>query len=185
MGTLGFVRKAAATVALATLVALAPVPASAHIARGRYAIGDSVMLGAKPQLRARGFVVNATESRQFSGAVTIVRRKAASGVLRRKVVIHLGTNGILIRASQCDAIARAAGKRRHVFLVTVTGPTSMPRIRKAQNTRLHACAARHRNTSVIDWYRRSRGHGAWFYDGMHLTPKGRVAYATFLDRKTS
>jgi len=167
------------------LLAVAPTAASARIARGRYAIGDSVMLGAKSQLEYRGFIVNVKESRQFSEAVTIVRQKAASGVLRRKVVIHLGTNGVLIQASQCDAIAKAAGRRRHVFLVTVTGPTSHPRIRKAQNTRLRACASRHRNTTVIDWHRYSRGHGAWFYDGMHLTSKGRVAYATFLDHKTS
>jgi hypothetical protein len=179
------VRRIALAVTVAAAVVLAPAAASAGIAGGRYAIGDSVMLGAKPQLEYRGFIVNVKRSRQFSEALTIVRRKAASGVLRRKVIIHLGTNGILIQASQCDAIAKAAGRHRHVFLVTVTGPTSKPRIRKAQNIRLRACASRHRNTSVIDWYRRSRGHGAWFYDGMHLTPKGRVAYATFLDRKTS
>ena len=127
------------------------------------------MLGARDELRARGFIVDTEKSRQFADAVTIVRHKAASGVLRRKVIIHLGTNGILIQASQCDAIAKAAGAGRHVFLVTVTGPTRYPKIRKAQNTRLRACADRHANTSLLDWYGYSRGHGGWFYDGMHLT----------------
>jgi hypothetical protein len=163
------------------------VPAPAlGIAEGRYAIGDSVMLGAKTQLQNRGFIVDAKVSRQFSEAVTIVKRKAASGVLRRKVIVHLGTNGILIQASQCDQISKYAGSKRRVYLVTVTGPTSHPKIRKAQNIRLRACAARHGNTFLVDWYGYSRGHGAWFYrDGMHLTPKGRVAYAAFLDRHTS
>jgi hypothetical protein len=143
------------------------------------------MLGAKTQLQNRGFIVNAVKSRQFSEAVTIVKQKAASGVLRRKVIIHLGTNGILIQPYQCDQIAKYAGRNRHVFLVTLTGPTSKPKIRKAQNTRLRACAQRHRNTSLIDWYGYSRGHGGWFYDGMHLTTTGRTAYAAFLDHKTS
>jgi hypothetical protein len=161
---------------------LSPVPAGA-IPGGRYAIGDSVMVGAKTQLQNRGFIVNAVKSRQFRDAVPIVKQKAASGVLRRKVVIHLGTNGILIQASDCDKISRYAGSKRHVYLVTITGPTS--KIRKVQNTRMRACASRHGNTSILDWYGYSRGHGAWFYDGMHLTPKGRTAYAGFLDRKTS
>jgi hypothetical protein len=100
-------------------------------------------------------------------------------------VIHLGTNGVLVQASDCDAISRLAGPRRRVFLVTVTGPTRYPNIRKAQNKRLRACADRHRNTKLIDWYAYSRGHGNWFYDRMHLTPKGRYAYAKLLDSRTS
>jgi hypothetical protein len=169
---------------VAAFLCAGQTPAGA-IPAGRYAIGDSVMLGAKSQLQNRGFIVNTATSRQFSEAVTIVKRKAASGALRQKVVIHLGTNGILIQAYQCDRIAKRAGRHRRVFLVTVTGPTSHPKIRKAQNIRLRACAKRHGNTFVLDWYSYSRGHGAWFYDGMHLTPKGRIAYAAFLNRKTS
>ena len=155
---------------------LAPGPTALAISGGRYAIGDSVMLGARDELRARGFIVDTEKSRQFSDAVTIVRHKAASGVLRRKVIIHLGTNGILIQPSQCDAIAKAAGSGRHVYLVTVTGPTRYPKIRKAH---------RHANTSLLDWYGYSRGHGGWFYDGMHLTGSGQDAYAAYLGSRTS
>jgi hypothetical protein len=160
------------------------VPSSA-IWAGRYAIGDSVMLGGKPALQARGFVVNAKVSRQFADAVTIVRNLDAVGHLRRTIVIHLGTNGVLIRAPQCDRISKIAGRKRKVYLVTVTGPRRYPGLRKMQNTRLRACAERRGNTHLIDWYAHSRGHGAWFYDGMHLTPAGRTAYAAFLDSKTS
>ena len=100
-------------------------------------------------------------------------------------MIHLGTNGILIQPSECDAIAKAAGKLRLVYLVTVTGPTKYPGIRKMQNTRLKACAGRHANTSVIYWYGYSRGHSGWFYsDGMHLTASGQDAYAALLDTRT-
>ena len=153
---------------------------------GRYAIGDPVMLGAKDELQHRGFVVNAVTSRQFHDAVRIVKRKAAEGSLRRRVVIHLGTDGTPIQPSDCDAIAKAASALRHVYLVTVTGPTGDPAVRKAQNTRLRVCASRHANTSVIDWYGYSRGHARWFSsDGMHLTATGQRAYAAFLDTRTS
>ena len=170
---------------IATLSMLGSITAAGAIAEGRYAIGDSVMLGAKSQLQARGFIVDAKVSRQFSEAVSIVKRKAASGVLRRRVIIHLGTNGILIEASQCDQISKYAGAKRRVYLVTVTGPTKYPGIRKTQNVRMRACADRHENTFLVDWYAYSRGHGDWFWDGMHLTAKGQAAYAAFLDAKTS
>jgi len=174
----------AIALSLSLLASAAPALASG-IPAGRYAIGDSVMLGAKSQLQARGFVVDAVKSRQFYQAVSIVKRKKRHGLLRQKIVIHLGTNGVLIRAGDCDRISRLAGSSRRVYLVTVTGPPSHPKIMKAQNTRMRACAARHGNTHKIDWYRHSRGHGNWFYDKMHLTPKGRKAYASFLYLKSS
>ena len=174
----------ASALAVALLGSAAPALASG-IPAGRYAIGDSVMLGAKPQLQAHGFVVDAVKSRQFYSAVSIVQRKKRHGLLRQKIVIHLGTNGVLIRAGDCDKLARIAGSSRRVYLVTVTGPTSHPKIMRAQNTRMRACASRHANTHVIDWYKHSRGHGNWFYDKMHLTPKGRKAYASFLYLKSA
>jgi hypothetical protein len=177
-------RRVCLVIVFVLAVVLSGTAASA-IPSGRYAIGDSVMLGAKGKLQARGFVVDVAKSRQFYQAVGIVKRKKAHGLLRRKIVIHLGTNGVLIQASDCDTIASVAGSHRRVFLVTVTGPTNHPKIRKAQNVRMRACADRHANTLVIDWYHYSRGHGAWFYDGMHLTRKGQRAYAALLDRRTS
>lgn len=179
-------RRTSIAVVVAVLLLGSAAPALAlGIPAGRYAIGDSVMLGAKPQLKARGFVVNAVKSRQFYEAVSIVRRKKRHGLLRQKIVIHLGTNGVLIHPADCDKIARLAGSSRRVYLVTVTGPTRYPTIMKVQNTRLRACAARHANTHLIDWYKHSRGHANWFYDKMHLTPKGRNAYASFVYLKSS
>lgn len=177
-----------ALISLAVVVSLLPMGAAAlasGIPSGRYAIGDSVMLGAKLQLQARGFTVDARKSRQFSEALSIVKRKKRHGLLRQKIVIHLGTNGVLIQPGDCDKIARLAGSSRRVYLVTVTGPTRYPKIMKVQNKRLRACAARHANTHLIDWYGYSRGHGNWFYDRMHLTPKGRKAYASFIYLRSS
>jgi hypothetical protein len=177
------VRGLAAVALVITASVVYARPVSARIPGGRYAIGDSVMVAAKNELRHRGIVVNAVKSRQFSAAAPIVRRKAADGTLRRKVIIHLGTNKVIIQRSDCDRISKAATKRRHVYLVTITGPTRATR--KVQNARLRACANRHANTSLLDWYGHSRGHSGWFYDHIHLTPRGQSAYAAFLDGRTS
>jgi hypothetical protein len=57
------------------------------------AIGESVMLGAKAQLEAKGFVVDAAESRQGKDLVNELTQLRAAGRLGNTVVIHIGTNG--------------------------------------------------------------------------------------------
>jgi hypothetical protein len=157
--------------------------AGAAIPPGRLGIGDSVMLGAKEELSARGFRVNAVVSRQFRDAVPLVEQLKAAGRLRRKVVIHLGNNGILIQAADCNRISEVAGPGRTVYLVTL----KIPRwYRVTQNERLAACAQRRANTLLIDWYRYSHEHRAWFAaDGYHLTPTGQARYAAFIATQTA
>lgn len=175
---------AAASIALAAGLTAPAAQAVAVIPTGRYAIGDSVMLGAKPNLASRGFVVNATESRQFSGALSIVNIKKNNGTLPRNLIIALGTNGT-VRLSDCLAIVSAAGPNRRVFLVNNRVPRSW---QAGNNTTLAKCA----NSTVfaasrvylIDWYSYSRNKSTWFYsDGFHLKPAGKSAYATLLDAK--
>ncbi len=169
---------------LCASLVLTSVSTAGGIRNGRNAIGDSVMVGAKEELRDEGIRVSAARSRQFRDAVDIVRRKRNAGTLRRKLIVHLGTNGIIIEPADCNAIARLAGPQRKVYLVTNTGPS--PSLRRTQNRRLVACARRNANTSVLGWFAHSRGHGSWFYsDGMHLTASGQRAYASFLDGGTS
>ena len=168
-----------ALAATAIALWLSVSPALAGIPAGRYAIGDSVMLGAREALIARGFRVNAEVSRQFHDSVRLVRELAAGGHLPENVIIHLGTNG-LIDGSDCDALVRVAGSGRHLYLVTVKVPRPY---RDPDNARLDACARRHDNVTVIDWYGLSRYHRGWFYgDGYHLRPVGRHEYAALLDR---
>jgi hypothetical protein len=165
--------------ATAMAVSLLSTPAFGGIPAGRFALGDSVMLGARDELRALGFVVDAVESRRYDDAAPILRRRAVNGHLPINVIIHLGTNGLL-EGVDCDRAVRAAGTRRHVFLVTLKVPRPY---REPNNARLRACANRHDNASVIDWYGYSRHHAAWFYsDGFHLTSSGQQAYAAFIDR---
>jgi hypothetical protein len=169
------------------LVATEPTSAAdgsqpaAAIPRGRLAIGDSVMLGAAEELRARGFRVDAVVSRQFSTAPSLVRSYRAQGRLPRHLVIGLGTNGNLT-PDMCRQTVRAA-RHRAVFFVNLRVPRSW----QASNNRLlHACAHHFRRAHLIDWHRRSSGHPGWFAsDGYHLTPVGQRQYARFVDAKVS
>jgi hypothetical protein len=168
---------------LLTVVCAATATASARgtraqIRSGKIGIGDSVMLGAKTELRARGFArVDAVVSRQFYSANDVITYWKRRGKLPKRVIVHLGNNG-LIQGSDCDAAVRAAGVHRIVYFVNLKIPRPH---RVPSNRALKACAHRHGNTHVIDWFGYSHRHDAWFYrDGYHLTPAGRLAYASFV-----
>jgi hypothetical protein len=163
--------------------ALPPV-GPAPVAPGRWAVGDSVMLGARAQLTARGVRVDAVESRQFHAGVALVRAARDSGRLPRNVIVHLGTNGTVTLAD-CHAVVAAAGASRRVFLVTVHGPRPWMRI---DNTRLATCAASYRDRRVVlvNWDRAASRHPEWFYrDGIHVNGAGRAAYAAAVTKVVS
>jgi hypothetical protein len=169
-------------VTLAVIAILLPAAAAeAAIASGRLGIGDSVMLGARAELNARGIRVNAAVSRQYDDGIAIVRSMAAAGTLPRKVIVHLGNNGVY-QDGDCDRLVRAAGARRSVWLVTL----KVPRWWRARiNRALHSCAANHANAHLIDWFAYSHDHPAWFYsDGYHLNGTGRRRYAELIASRT-
>ena len=70
------------------------------------------------------------------------------------VIVHLGTNGA-IDGADCDRWCGWPGRDRRIFLVTVKVPRPY---RDPNNARLSACAHRHDNVSIIDWYALSRYH---------------------------
>jgi hypothetical protein len=162
------------------IACLAEQPAGGAIKAGRLGIGDSVMLGAREELHARGFgIVDAVKSRQFYSAASRVRYWKGAGKLPKNVVIHLGNNGIVLR-SDCSHAVQAAGRRR-VFLVTLKVPRSW---RIVDNRRLRRCARRFGNAYLVDWYRHSHDHPGWFAkDGYHLTGSGATAYAGLISRR--
>ena len=92
--------------------------------KGRFGVGDSIMLSAKPELRPLGYGVNASVGRQFGAGVWIVRHKAEDGTLPKRVIVHLGTNGT-IDPGDCDRLVGYAGPKRRVFLVTIKVPRSL------------------------------------------------------------
>jgi len=171
----------ASMAAIAVIVALVTIamPTAADAA-ARFALGDSVMQGAKPRLENRGFSVNTAISRQVSDGVDILRSKKRNGTLRKQVVVHLGTNGTF-SASQCRAMHRTVGQKRNLYVVTV----KVPRQWEGSNNRvIRRCAKRYQNTFLIDWKKFVAQHnGLIESDGYHLTPRGQRKYAALVDRK--
>lgn len=147
--------------------------------RKRLAVGDSLLVAARPQLRRRGFAVHARVGRQFSAAPGILRGYGKK--LARNVVIELGTNGTVSLAT-CRKVVRIAGKKRRVFLVNNRVPRSW---QNSNNRTLRRCdrSFSGRRVRVIDWYEASAGHRSWFAaDGVHHTARGRRAFVKVIDR---
>jgi hypothetical protein len=155
-----------------------PEPEPRRIRAGRYAIGDSVMLGAVGGLGSRRFRVNAKVSRQFSTGVELVAELLRTRRLPRDLVFHLGTNGTA-PARDCRKLVNMIGPQRIVWLVTVKVARSW---RQPNNRVLRACARRSERARLIPWNAHAHGHPGWFApDGYHLTSAGRSAYASFID----
>lgn len=154
------------------------VTASAR-SRKRLAVGDSLLVAARHQLRRRGFTVRAKVGRQFSAAPAILRGYGSK--LARNVVIELGTNGTVSLAT-CKKVVRIAGKHRRVFLVNNRVPRSW---QNSNNRTLRRCDRSFpgRRVRVIDWHEASAGHRSWFAaDGVHHTARGRRAFVRVIDR---
>lgn len=160
---------------LAIGVAIAsPVLADVKVPKGEFALGDSVMLGARTALRARGFSVDAEQSRQAYTGPAELRR--LGGSLPENVVVHLGTNGTF-PLSTCKAMVKAVGVERNIFLVTVHVPRSWT---KGNNQVIRQCAAAYPDgrVTVVDWNWAASRHPGWLYaDHTHLTASGARGYA--------
>ena len=98
------------------------------------------------------------------------------------MVIHLGTNGILIQAGGLQQDLRGRGSEPHRLPRHAEDPALVPLVKR----RLAACAERRANTQLINWYRFSHDHPSWFAaDGYHLTPRGQAKYAAFIGSQTA
>ena len=167
-----------------TCLGAPPAMAEPHpsTTKAGYAIGDSVMLGAKGPLNRRGFVVNAAVSRQAYSAPAMVRKRTSS--LPRNLVVHLGTNGTF-PLDTCRRIVQNAGPARRVFLLTVAVRRSWER---SNNAMIRRCAKAFPpgRVTVVDWKAVASQHPSWFYsDGIHLKSAGAVGYARLIDRTVS
>ncbi len=159
----------------------APAPAPVPITRIT-AIGDSVMLGSQGALRfvfGDKLQLDAAVSRQFGDAVDVAGLRAAAGQLGDRVVVHLGTIGI-IRPEQFDALMqRLAGVPRVLVL-----NSNVPRPWEGPVNELLATAIpTYPNAVLVDWKSASGAHPEWFVgDGVHLTGDGALAYADLINR---
>jgi hypothetical protein len=171
----------AAVVALAAPAAAAACGAPRHfgpVASDRpgaapLAVGDSVMLGAVPELRRAGFEVNARGCRQMSEGLELLasRRRSLPGV----VVVALGHNWTIT----IEEIRRALvilGPRRVLGMVTPRGEFASAR------AAIYAAGRRWpARVRVLPWAARSAGK-PWTWDGLHLTAAGARGFARLLSK---
>jgi peptidoglycan/LPS O-acetylase OafA/YrhL len=124
----------------------APLPGGDQI----YAIGDSVMLAAADEVLATfpGIAIDAAVSRRMSDAPALVQALADSGSLRPILLLGLGTNGPVDRAS-IDAVGDIVGPDTEIVLVNAQAPRGwIPGV----NALLASYAQSHRNVELANWY---------------------------------
>jgi hypothetical protein len=148
-------------------------------------VGDSVMLGAAPNLAALpGWAVDvdAAVSRQVgppyrNNGIDAIAADHHPGDGR--VVVHLGTNG-RFTAAQLDQIMGMLADVPRVVLLTVTIP-SYPGIEADNNAMILNAPAVYPQIVVVDWHSASAANPQWVgSDGIHLTAQGRDAYAAMI-----
>jgi hypothetical protein len=144
------------------------------------ALGDSVMLGAAEELQARGFQVDALQSRQMNAFEPTMQTLKDNGTFGSVVVVHLGTNGGFSQET-LDAMLATVADVPVVLLLT--GKADRGWIAD-NNARIRAVPAAHPNVTVVDWEVLSAGcEGRCFYDdGIHLTQSGQDFYADVIGR---
>ena len=144
-----------------------------------YAIGDSVMQGAGPDLYATlpakvpGIEVDAVPYRQLKHAPALVRARLELQPRPDVLVIHLGTNGPFTDAT-FDELLDAASNVPTTIVVTIKAPRDWE---TAVNERLTAGVQRHpHRTTLLDWSTIATADHL-HKDGFHLTATGATAYA--------
>jgi hypothetical protein len=145
------------------------------------AIGDSVMLGAVPQLARAGLEVNTRGCRQMSEGLRLLRARRRT-FLPSRVVIALGANWS-VRYREIRAAMRIVGPRRLLVLVT---PRESGGGQSRDAWAMRRAARRFpKRVRLLDWVRHARGRGGWFAgDGLHLSHSGARAFARLLGRST-
>ena len=135
-------------------------------------VGDSVMLGAAPNLNSK-FVngyVDAKVSRSGWAMAEIIKSLKVKG----PVVIHAGTNGDVPEYVK-DGIMKHCGNN-DVFWLTVTNDKDVN-----VNEKLKKFVNKYENAYLVDWQQYSKGHTDWFYsDRIHLRSAGKEAYTTLI-----
>ena len=144
-------------------------------------IGDSVVMGALPEMAAAGFEVDARGCRGFAEGVEVIRQRLLAGTLPALVVMQLGTDGS-VRFRQIREALKVLGRRRRLALVT---PREVFGHSHTDAAAMRKAGRRYRKRVVVaDWARYSDGHAGWFQpDEVHLTLDGARAFAAFVHRR--
>jgi len=146
-----------------------------------FAIGDSVMLGARRCLPPLGITADPLGNRQaYQGAAVLLGMRAR---LPHVVIVHLGTNAGIDDAG-IDTIMKIIGPNRTVVWVTLQLRNDYTRYRyeDSSNLAIRQLLLRFPNARVADWNAYTEVHrGLVGGDGIHLTRPGCAAYAHLID----
>ena len=142
------------------------------------AIGDSVMLGAAPEMTKYGVTVDAQKSRPFKAALPIVNYVKSINALGSAVVIHLGTNSGTSQET-IDSIVSVLADVPLVLVLTNSVPGK--NWEESNNRLIRALPERYPNVQIIDWKKYATEHPKWLYDDLtHLRPLGQRKYTALI-----
>jgi peptidoglycan/LPS O-acetylase OafA/YrhL len=143
------------------------------------AVGDSVMLASAPELRRvyPSMYIDAVVSRQMNALPAIVQALKDSGQLRPILVVGLGTNGPIARAT-LDQVRAMLGPRRQMVVINVEEPRTWE---SEVNTTLSKFAGDYENVELSDWYSAISPHiSILARDQIHPGPTGGRIYTAAL-----
>ena len=126
------------------------------------AIGESVMLGAAPQMTAAGFLVDAVQNRQGKGVVQAIQQHRAAGELGDTVVVQSGTNGPVSQDTYDAMLAELQGVK-YVLFVTIHADRAYTADNNAK-----IIALTRPGISVLYWDQLIDQHPEYLADGIHL-----------------
>lgn len=160
----------------ATVASTVPLPAGPE----KFALGDSVMLGAADELKASGFTVDAAESRSFVRGLDVVQALLDRGQLPQELVIHLGTNGPITN-DQMDQMMSLVVDVPKVLLVQNVVPEGS--YDEENNLLMINAASGLPNVEVLYWDGLAQQcQGDCIYqDGIHLKSTGAAYYTTLIE----
>jgi peptidoglycan/LPS O-acetylase OafA/YrhL len=140
------------------------------------AIGDSVMLAAAQEVHSvlPGVYIDAQVSRQMAAGLAEVSSLATEGLLRRVVIVGLGTNGTVTSGQIRDLLAEIGPSRK---LVLVNTYEARP-WEHADNSVIGAAARRYPNVVLANWHATIAHRASLLWeDGVHPRPSGARLYA--------
>jgi peptidoglycan/LPS O-acetylase OafA/YrhL len=150
--------------------------------QGYVAFGESVMLGAKPLLDARGILTFAEVSKGPTWELEQLQLAKTKYHITHGVVIQLGTNGTVTQQQYEDMLAQL---RDVPLVVMMTVKAPKPWI-AGNNALIRALPATHPNVLVLDWEARAaevNGHLSGSDGGIHLSDDtAKQFYLTIIEQ---
>ncbi|MCU1396581.1 MAG: putative acyltransferase [Ilumatobacteraceae bacterium] len=136
------------------------------------ALGESVMLGALPNLQAGGFYVDAVVGRQGSQMADLVESLRANNQIGQTIVIQTGTNGSISSKDLQRIMAQLPPNLTPtVVFLTVRVPKPW---QDANNALIRALPQSYPNVQVLDWQTQSMSITICS-DGTHIACGGTMA----------